>query len=275
MKSTFLIFAAAACSSLLPLAADEVNYSLWPRRPAELEQARQLVRTHKYEEAVALLRPFVGDKGIAGREARQIVARLNVGRYLSPRHPHAAVHTVKRGETMERIASASKCPSDLIMLLNGMVEPSSLKIGQKLMTVQMLLRAEIHPGERELSVWDGPELVAAYEILSVEGLAGKGNVETKLSARDGSLNGLAVARRSADYPASDRLLRLANGAVISGEKQPAGGDVLRLRQRDVNELCMLLGVGNRVSLVRDAESFDANASAAPAEKPAAEAPAAH
>ncbi len=255
MKSTFLIFAAAASCNLLPLAAEEANYSLWPRRPAELEQARELVRGQKYDEAVALLRPFVGDQGIAGREARLIAASVNVRRYLTRQHPHATVRTVKRGDTMERIASASKCPSDLIMLLNGMVEPSALKIGQKLVTVEMVLRAEIHLEQRELSVWDGRELVADYEILSVDGLGGQGNVETTLASREGTIGGLAVARRSSDFPASDRMLRLGNGLVLAGEKQQAGGAVLRLRQRDVSELCMLLGVGNRVSIVRDADAF--------------------
>ncbi len=255
MKSTFLIFAAAAfCSLLASNTFAEENYSLWPRRPAELEQARALVREQKEGEAVALLRPFVGERGIAGREARQIAAAVNVRRYLSLRHPHASIHVVKRGETMERIASACHCPSDLIMLLNGMVEPSSLKIGQKLVVVAMRLRMEIHLEQREISVWDGDELVADYEILSVDGLSGKGNESTTLAAREGTLKGGAVARRSPDFPSSDRLLRLANGWLLAGEQQ-VHGPTLRLRPQEVNELSMLLGVGAQVSLVRDEETF--------------------
>ncbi len=255
MKSTSLIFAAAAFCSLLPnVALAEENYSLWPRRPAELEQARALVREQKNEEAVALLRPFVVERGVAGREARQIAAAVNVRRYLSPQHPHAFIHVVKRGETMEKVASSCHCPSDLIMLLNGMVEPSSLKIGQKLVVVKMALRVEIHLEQREISVWDGDELVADYEILSLEGLSGKGNEQTTLAAREGTLKGGAVPRRSPDFPSSDRMLRLANGWALAGE-QHLQGAVLRLRQPDLNELGLLLGVGAPVSLVRDEESY--------------------
>lgn len=72
MKPTHLIFAAAALSSVLPSAAAE-RYSLWPRRPAEIEQARQLIREHRPEEAARLLLPLVGLDGIAGREARSLV----------------------------------------------------------------------------------------------------------------------------------------------------------------------------------------------------------
>ncbi len=269
MKSTSLIFAAAVFCNLLLAAAAEENYSLWPRRPAELEQARQLVREQKYDEAVSLLRPFVAEDGIAGREARQIAASVNVGRYLSPRNPHLAVRTVRRGDTMERIASASKCPSDVIILLNGMVEPSALKAGQKLATVEMVLRMEIHPEQRELSVWDGKELVADYDILSLDGFHGKGNEETSVSAREGLLKGLAVARRSPDFPASDRMLRLRNGLTLAGEQAQADGAVLRMKQRDLNELSMLMAVGNRVSVVRDAKAFQASATPQP---PAPETP---
>ncbi len=262
MKSTSLIFAAAAFSSLLSgLAAAEENYSLWPRRPAELEQARALVREQKGAEAVALLRPFVPERGVAGREARQIASSVNVRRYLSPSHPHASIHVVKRGETIERIANASKCPADLILLLNGIVEPSSLKIGQKLMVVKMALRMELHIEQREVSVWDGDELVADYDILSVSGLSGKDNEETHLAARDGTLRGGAVARRSPDFPSSDRLLRLANGWVIAGE-QELQGPTLRMRQQDLSELAMLLGKGAQVTLVRDEESYTPPAAAA-------------
>ncbi len=255
MKSTSLIFAAAAFSSLVAgLSFAEGEFSLWPRRPAELEQARSLVREQKYDEVVALLRPFVGERGVAGREARQIAAAVNVHRYLSRRHPHAVIHVVRRGETMERIAATSKCPSDLIMLLNGVVEPSSLKIGQKLVVVNMSLRVEIHLEQREISVWDGTELVADYEILSLSGLNGKGNEETTIAAREGTHKGGAVPRRSPDFPSSDRLLRLANGWTLAGDQELQGA-CLRMRQQDINELSLLLGVGARVSVVRDEESF--------------------
>ncbi len=256
MKSTSLIFAAAAFCSLLPALQAEENYSLWPRRPAELEQARNMVRAQKYEEAVTLLRPFVGDVGIAGREARRIVSSINVRRYLTRAHPRASVVVVNRGDTMGGIVQRTGCPRDLIMMLNGMVEPSAIRVGQKLVVVRMDLRLEIHPNLREISVWDGDELVTVYDIQSMASPGGEMEAETTLAAREGVLKGVPVARRSADYPSSNRILRLANGWVLAGERQPEEeGAVLQLRQSDLNELGLLLLEGSRVSFVWDSEGF--------------------
>ena len=155
MRLIYLIFAAGVFCSLIPTAYSAENYSLWPRRPEELEQARRLMQEQKGGEAALLLRPFLADSGIAGREARQICGRVNVPRYLSRMHPGARVYTVRKGDNLARIAATQKCPQDLIMLLNGIVEPSALRVGQKLVVVPMRLRVEIHPVQRELSVWDG------------------------------------------------------------------------------------------------------------------------
>ena len=87
---SLIIVVAGLFSQSLPLLAAD-NYSLWPRRPDELEQARQLMSEQKGGEAVLLLQPYVADEGIAGREARQICGRVNVPRYLSRMHPGAAV----------------------------------------------------------------------------------------------------------------------------------------------------------------------------------------
>ncbi len=254
MKLTFLILSVAVFFNLCGSVRGAENYSLWPRRPAELEQARQLVREQKLAEAVKLLQPFVGEKGIAGREARQICGEVNVRRYLSRLHPGASVCRVKKGDTMARLAAESQCPSDVIMLLNGIVEPSILKVGQKLVIVRMELRAEIHPTQREISVWDGNQLVADYDIISVEGEEGKLNEETAVSAREGYLQGAPVPVRSSLYPSSDRVLRLQNGwSVTAGQK--TSGPVIRLEQKDLTELALLLRVGARVSIVRDEDSF--------------------
>ncbi len=262
MKSTYLIFAAAGFCSLLPTLPAADNYSLWPRRPAELEQARLLVREQKHEDAVALLTPFISARGVAGREARQIISAINIPRYLSQQHPHARLHKVERGDTLERIAASSHCPSDVIMMLNGMVEPSSLKVGQKLVILDMRLRMVIYPDLQEITVWDGEQLVAAYSFASIEGISLAADAETTLVEREGSIGGKVISRRSAYYPASDRMLLLGNGLRIAGKQQPGGDKVLRMEQRELNELAMLLAGGARVH-IRRGEIAPASAAAAP------------
>lgn len=254
MRLTFLILSAAVLFESFPAFAED-NYSLWPRRPAELEQARRLVREQKLTEAADLLKPFVTEKGIAGREARQITGAVNVRRYLTRMHPRAAVYKVKRGENMAKLSHATRCPSDVIMLLNGIVEPSALKAGQKLVVVPMDLRLEIHPLQREVSVWDGSCLVASYSLAKVEGAGGSGNEETSLLEREGYLQGSAVQKHSMQFLVSDRALHLGNGMYVAGGQRVKGSVVFRMEQRDLNELALLLGVGARVSIVRDEDSF--------------------
>lgn len=245
MKSTFSILSAAVCFNLLALSAVAAeNYSLWPRRPAELEQARRLVREQKGAEAVHLLQPFIHDNGIAGREARQITGSVNVQRYLSRRHPDARVYTVKPGDNVFKIAAAEKCPFELIMLLNGIVEPSGLRVGQKLVLVPMNCRVEVRPAQCELCVWDGETLVADYNLTAADSVA---PCETCVTARDGYMGGARIPRHSAQLSSADRTLSLANGMTIcSGQR--VSGPALQMAQRDLNELSLLVAAESPVHI---------------------------
>lgn len=239
MTSISSILSAAVCFNLLAVSAVAAeNYSLWPRRPAELEQARRLVREQKGAEAVHLLQPFIHDNGIAGREARQITGAVNVQRYLSRRHPDARVYTVKPGDNVYKIAAAEKCPFELIMLLNGIVEPSGLRVGQKLVLVPMNCRAEINLAQREITVWDGETLVADYNLTAVPASA-KAGEETRIAACEGYMDGTRIPRRSSQIASSDRLLLLMNGMRLSGGAQ-IHANVIQMEQRALNELSLLV-----------------------------------
>ena len=125
-------------------ASGQENYSLWPRRPAELEQAQALIRKHDYDQAIRLLTPFLYKNSLSGHEARQLVSDIRVRDYLSPKHPRIRIHTVRRGENVERIATAYKSAGDLIILINAMLDPSDLKVGQRLLVAPMDLSAELN-----------------------------------------------------------------------------------------------------------------------------------
>lgn len=259
MISTSSILSVVVFCSLLSVAQakDVVNYSLWPRRPAQLEEARGLVREARFDEAVSLLQPFVAEKGIAGREARQITSAINVRRYLSREHPGVSVYKVRRGDNLTRIAAETKCPADVIMLLNGFVEPSSLKVGQSVVVVPMRLRMEIRPLQREITVWDGSVLVAAYNLVLESSWQGTSNEETTVSARQGYLGDVPLPRHDMRFLASERVLSLDNGWSIAADGR-LRGKILRMDARDINELTLLMGVGGRVSFVCDESTFQAS-----------------
>ena len=134
------------------------------------------------------------------------------------------------------------------MLLNGIVEPSSLRIGQKLVVVPMRLRVEIYPLQREVSVWDGEQLVADYPIIGMDAIprARQKTQKTKIVAREGYLEGMAVLPRTPQYPASERVLVLENGMALVGGQNGKASVHLRMDQKDLNELAMMLDCGNEV-----------------------------
>ena len=255
MKSTSLILSVAAFFSA-HVAAQE-NYSLWPRRPAELEQAQRLIRKQEYNEALKLLAPFVHKSGLAGHESRHLMGAIRVRHYLSPKHPKIRTHTVRRGENIERIATINKCPRDLIILINGLMDPSSLRVGQKLLVATMDLRAELRIAAREITVWDGANLVAAYDVIPSQDLLTGSNAETQLKDREGEINGGRIPKSSALFSSCNRSLKLADGTTISG----AGGaatkaKTVQMKQKDLNELSLLLCIGGRISIVRDDKNFN-------------------
>lgn len=137
------------------------------------------------------------------------------------------------------------------MLLNGIVKPSALQVGQKLIVIPMRLRMEIRPLQREISVWDGSQLVADYPILSQDDLPREKQktVKVEVAAREGYLNGNAVPARSPQFPASERALVLSNGMCILGGDNGHAGFQMRMDQKDLNELAMMLAVGNEVKII--------------------------
>lgn len=248
MKLMHLILSVAVfCSAGFPLFA-QTNYSLWPRRPEELEKARLLLGQQKWGEAAYLLQPFIFDAGVSGREARKIVSRINIVRYLSRMHPSSSVYVVKAGDTLPKIAAQTKCPVDLLMLYNGIVVPSSLKIGQRLVYIDMRLRIEVYPALSEITVWDGDSLVASYPILSGRGIdkAGEEASELRVIARESYIQGKKLPRSAAQSVAANKQIRLSNGVVISGPGA-SGNKVISLAQADVNELALLIREENSVT----------------------------
>ena len=255
MRSIFLILSVAVCCNLSVTAQD--NYSLWPRRPAELEQAQRLITNHQYDQALSLLSPFVNKRGLAGHEARHIVSEVLKRRYLSAQHPHIRRHTVRRGENIEKIAASYGSSSDFLILINGMINPSNLRVGQHIYVAPLNLRAELDVKEQEITVWDGSHLVACYDVVPEQRLKHGENEETQVKEREGELNGARIPRSSSIFASSNRILRLSNGIVLMNPSQSIqGGSHVQMKPKDLNELSLLLRNGARVSVVRNPDQFD-------------------
>ena len=257
MKLIYLILSVAVCCSLFPAAAQD-NYSLWPRRPDELQQARRLISEGNTDEALVLLRPFINKQGFAGREARHLVSAIRIRLYLTPRHPRARTHTVRRGENIERVATAYHSSAELIMLMNGLLNPSNLRIGQHLRVAPVDLRVEIHLTAHEISMWDGRSLVAVYDMVPSHFDASSKNSETSVQSIEGELRGARIPHSSTLFASSNKVLHLANGILLRPPSFSPSRTApsIEMQARDLNELALLLGKGCRVSIVTDESTFD-------------------
>lgn len=244
-----LVLLACACSSTCLLAQDAMqNYSLWPRRPEAIAEARKLIQQQELDEALKVLSPYVKERSIGGKEARLLTAQINKRRYLSRQNPHATIYKVRSGDHLARIATVNKTPLDFLYLLNGVIEPAQLKIGQQFVVAPMDLRIDIDVLEQELCVWDGEILVAAYPLLMVQSSTESGTLS--VSSRVAHIGGQRVTMQSASYTSADRALKLSNGAYILGEQSLSSAiDSYRLSRRDMNELGLLINTGTPVRIV--------------------------
>lgn len=259
MKSIFLIFAAAVFSSSCLLAAEPLNYSLWPRRPENVSRALELQkRGGDEQELLRLVTPHLRDEGIGGREARALAGRINAARYLSSRRPNLSSYTVRGGDSFFRIAERLKCPVDVLMYMNGTMEPSSLKAGQKLIVPQLNLTLEIHSDTREMLVWDGETLVASYRILKESLPPGVPN-KTQVWAREAFIDGRSVVRNSADFASAGKELVLSAGRLrITPRPIPAPDrNGWQISAADATELALLIVPGNDVFVMRDGQASPA------------------
>lgn len=251
MKLIFLILSAAVCYSVCAdSAADGANYSLWPQRPPQIAEASRLLLEGNTDKAVDLLRPFVRQDGVIGREARRMTASVNVAKYLSRNNPTAYIYTVRTGDTLPRIVLNTKCNSEVLMLLNGIVDPSSLRAGARLVAANMKLRAEVHVARRELCVWDSDTLVAVYDVEALDLSDCTISQESTVSAREGYIDNNILGRTSLQLLAAERVVRLSNGVSVTGT-QAVNAPFVQLKAADVNELALLLSIGSGVSVIRD------------------------
>lgn len=236
-----------------PLLADTMvlNYSLWPRRPEAIAKARTLILQQELDEALKVLAPYVREKNIGGKEARSLIARINIRRYLSRQNPHAVIYTVRSGDHITRVAQTSKTPLELLYTLNGIIDPSRLNINQKLVAAPMQLVIELDVVNQELRVWDAETLVVVYP-MQFEGKTNQqaaATTELKVSDRLAYLHGNRISLQSPSYMSADRVLKLSDGACIAGEQSLSGATgTYRLAQRDMNELALLISTGTVVQM---------------------------
>ena len=174
-KVFFSLLAAAFCAQ--GVLADGENYSLWPRRPEALAEARRLMDRGSLPKALELLQPLAEQGGVVGKEAKELIGRLRIRQLLDPNGPDVKKYTVRKGDSWIRMVRKLGCSQAMVVHLNGLMDIPALRAGDVFKYRPLDFHVVVNVPEKEICLYDGTDFVKGYPILSMKD-GGKKNVET-------------------------------------------------------------------------------------------------
>lgn len=203
------------------------------------------------QASVDLLAPLIGEKGVIGKEAREMLGNIRLKQVLSPDSPGMEIYTVKRGDSWLRIASKLKCPVDYLVHINQLMELGSLQEGDAIKYKTLDYRVEVDVKEKEISIWEGDSFIKSYPIVKMED-QGKENLKTSVKSKTATEGGNSVTIYSSNFSSADKSIELAAGGMVIN---PASEGRMRkpgfyLKREDCNELALLLRPANEVLIIR-------------------------
>lgn len=226
--------------------ADGENYSLWPRRPETLTEARRLMDKGQDADAVKMLQPLVSEGGVVGREAKDLIGHLRIRQVLDPNGPDVKKYTVRRGDAWILMSKRLKCSQAMLIHLNGLMDVPLLQVGASFKYRPLDFHLVINVPEKEISLYEGGNFLKSYPIQAIKD-TGKKNIETKIKEERSSRT---IYEKK--YASSDKSLILdAGGYVIEPKTEPLRSPGFYLNRQDCNELSLLTRQGNKVSIIRE------------------------
>jgi len=226
--------------------------------PGELafDRAVELLAMGEIPEAREKLEFVVGiyPGSASAGEARRILGELNIDDLLSTDEMEGKlVHEVVRGDTFFGIAQRYETTLDCIMHLNSLQRMDRLYPGDELVVMPLNFNVRIEVGPRRLSLMKEGRFLKAYELADakVGGGAG-GTLRTKVKQKMGIAGGRTVPVLDETYRSAGKVLVLeGRGLQIRevadvSEEEPGRG--FFLRKPDMEELVLLLRVGNEVEI---------------------------
>ena len=231
-KVFFSLLTAAFCAQ--GILADGENYSLWPRRPEALAEARRLMDRGSLPKALELLQPLAEQGGVVGKEAKELIGRLRIRQLLDPNGPDVKKYTVRKGDSWIRMVRKLGCSQAMVVHLNGLMDIPALHAGDVFKYRPLDFHVVVNVPEKEICLYDGTDFVKGYPILSMKD-GGKKNVETTVKDEQAP-----VSIYSRQFPSADKTLVLAAGGyVIDAARGTPRSPGFYLSRQDCNELAML------------------------------------
>jgi LysM repeat protein len=191
-------------------------------------------------------------------EANAVLGRMNLVLFRdTAATPANTVYTVKKGDSLAKIASVTKSNVEQIYWINQL--PSiNLQIGQQLLIPALNTSAVVNREKSTITVLNNGEFFKEYPIVSLTltGAAAKGDFETKVADRVARKGETRVAFGAKDYAETVRFVLLSPGGIsIHPAPTPAAdgtippnptGIVLNLA--DFNDIFALLKSGTPLTI---------------------------
>ena len=188
-------------------------------------------------------------------EARAVLGRINLALYRDPAAtPTNIVYTVKKGDSLVRIASQNKSNAELIYWANGL-SSINLQIGQQLLVPQFEPALVVDRANSTVTIFNNDEFFKEYPAVSLQ-IAGTSAIETKVVDRMARKGEARVPFGHKDYGDSERFVLLgAGGATIKPTPAaPADGSApvmpsgIVLKPEDFSEIYVLVKTGTPVTI---------------------------
>lgn len=230
----------------------------------EFNQALEMIALNEIDEArekLNLIENLFPDS-IHAPEARRILGEINLDEVLSVENmENKKIHRVSPGEGYLRIATENETTLDSIMFLNGLTEFGNLHAGDELVVMPLDFKLVINLPKKRVELYhrdqEKKEHVFAkdYPILKMNiGRLRAGPSQSKISQKFGEADGRSFPPTHESYRHATKVLGLNVGNTYlplrptPPENAPDPGAGIFLAPADMEELSMLIRVGNEVEV---------------------------
>ena len=188
-------------------------------------------------------------------EARTVLGRVNLALYRDPAAtPTNPVYTVKKGDSLVKIASQNKSNAELIYWANGLGS-INLQIGQQLLVPVFEAALVVNKASSTVTLFNNGEVFKEYPATSIQ-VAGTSLIETKVADRVARKGEARVAFGHKDYPDTEKLVLLGTGGIaIRPTPAPAADGTMPptplgivLNPEDFAEIYVLVKTGTPVTI---------------------------
>jgi len=241
--------AAVAQPSSTEEAAEPNNYSLWPRRPQQLAEARKLIKQGHISQAHQQLAELLEAEGIAGAEARLLYGDMLLNALLQPGAEGQQQYEIKRGDNCLKIARQQNCPLDLLLHLNPQLQPSRLALGDRLWILPLNFTVKIRLSTKELCLYKENNFIKAWPLVGNLATTLKAGEHTTVKSESGEVAGRGVSNQSEQFAVANKVIHLANGLRIEAANPAIAGRGIFMAQADVNELSLLLNTTSKIEVL--------------------------